>query len=112
MDLVTSRSQDIVVAEACARVDSMNAREFEQALNRSIGDGDQGMVVDCEGLSYISSAGLRAVLLTAKALARQGKGFAMCGMGGTIREVFAISGFDKIIPVHASRQKAVAALSG
>ncbi len=111
MELVTSRSGGIVVAQACKRVDSTNARAFEQALKGIVTEDDQGMVVDCEDLAYISSAGLRAVLLTAKTLARRQSGFAMCCLGNSIREVFAISGFDKIIAIHPTQDAAVAALA-
>ncbi|MDE0101926.1 MAG: STAS domain-containing protein [Bryobacterales bacterium] len=111
MELETTRSGDVVIAEACTRVDSTNAREFERTLMRLAGGADRGMVVDCEGLAYISSAGLRAVLLVRKSLKSQGKRFAMCGLGHPIREVFAISGFEKIIPLFGSRDAAVARVS-
>ena len=68
------------------------------------------MVVDLAGLSYISSAGLRAVLLTAKSLSRRSAKFALCSPSKPIREVFEISGFDKIIDIHDTREAAVSAV--
>ena len=111
MDLVTDRVDGILVAEACYRVDGTNARDFENTLREAIQDSDRGMVVDCEHLSYISSAGLRAILLTAKTLKRKKMQFAICFLADPIREVFEISGFDKIIAIYGSRADALAAVA-
>ena len=70
------------------------------------------MVLDFEGISYISSAGLRVVLLVAKTLQKQKAKMAVCSLSESIREIFEISGFDKIIPVHGSRADAVAGVGG
>ena len=52
------------------------------------------------------------MLLVARKLQRQDAKFALCSLSDSIREVFEISGFDRIIPVHASRPEAVAAVTG
>ena len=70
------------------------------------------MVLDFEGISYISSAGLRVVLLVAKTLQKQNAKMAVCSLSDSIREIFEISGFDKIIPVHGSRADALAGVGG
>ena len=61
--------------------------------------------MDLEKLSYISSAGLRALLTIAKNLMGRGAKLALCAMSDQIREVFAISGFDKIIPIHRPKPR-------
>ena len=58
-----------------------------------------------EPLTYISSAGLRAILLTAKNLQKRGAGFGICTLAPPIREVFAISGFDKIISTYETKDE-------
>ncbi|MYJ81940.1 MAG: STAS domain-containing protein, partial [Acidimicrobiaceae bacterium] len=67
--------------------------------------------LDFEDVSYISSAGMRVILLTAKGLQSSGMKFALCSMNDSIREVFKISGFDKIIQIHGSQSDALAAVS-
>ncbi len=101
----------VLVARVTGRVDGANAREFQEALESAVGESEL-VVLDLEALSYISSAGLRVMLLLAKALRRQDAKFAVCSLTDRIREVFEISGFDKIIPVHASQDKAITALEG
>lgn len=60
----------------------------------------------------MSSAGLRAMLLIAKALARRNMAFALCSLTGPVAEVFHISGFDRIVTTHRSRHEALAAVGG
>ena len=112
MKVTIERNGETLVAMAEDRVDGTNASEFQQALEAAINDSDRVVILDCENLSYISSAGLRVVLLTARALQRQNSKFAVCSLSEQIREVFEISGFDKIIPVHSTREDALGELGG
>ena len=65
-----------------------------------------------ERLVYISSAGLRVILIIARSLQGENRKFAVCSLVGPVREVFEISGFDKIIQTHDTQAKAVAAVGG
>ena len=112
MKVTIERNGETLIAMAEDRVDGTNASEFQQALESAISGSDRVVVLDCENLTYISSAGLRVVLLTARALQRQNSKFAVCSLSEQIREVFEISGFDKIIPVHPTRSEAIGALGG
>lgn len=112
MEINTERVGDALVAKAWRRIDSVNARDFENALKSVISESDRVVVVDFQELSYISSAGLRAVLIIAKVLRNRNAAFAVCALSDPVRAVFEISGFDKIIPIHPSPEAAVAALAG
>ena len=107
MDILTDRIDDVLIAEARGSVDGTNAAEFEKTLSDAVSENDRAMIIDLEQLTYISSAGLRVILLIAKAMRRHNGKLAMCSLQGPIREVFHISGFDKIIPVHGSRAAAL-----
>ena len=108
MEIKVERENGTLIAQVEGRVDSANAREFEQVLTEAIGDA-QTVVVDFEGLSYISSSGLRVLLLVAKTLRQRSANLALCALSESIREVFEISGFDKIIQIHDTRAEALAA---
>ena len=112
MDIQTERNNGTLIAKAEGRIDGVNARDFEEALKAAISADDDTVVMDLEGLSYISSAGLRVILLIAKTLRKRNAELVLCSLSDPIREVFEISGFDKIIPVHASREQALAAIGG
>ena len=112
MGVETERVGDILIAKMGGRVDGANAREFQVALEAVIDPGERAVILDMEQLSYISSAGLRVILLTARALQDRNAKFAICSLSEAIREVFQISGFDKIISVHTSQAEALASFNG
>lgn len=99
-----------LIASVEGRVDGSNARKFHTTLEESISRDDDRVVLDLEKLRYLSSAGLRVILMTAKMLQGRKAKFAVCGLSASIKEVFEISGFDKIISVYDSRSEAVIAV--
>ncbi len=110
MKLNAVREGDILIVALEGRLDGTNAAKFEEMLTSEIGDGGCSVVADLENLAYISSAGLRAILLVTKSVSSKGGKLALCSLSLQIEEVFKISGFDKIIPIHATRVEAVNAL--
>lgn len=109
MELKTEQEDGILIVEVEGRIDGSNGREFEDAMGAAIDGIEKAVVLDMTDLSYISSAGLRAVLLLAKTLWKQEAKLLLCSLPGPIKEVIEISGFHKIIPVHDSRAAALAA---
>ncbi len=93
------------------RVDFEAAQGFQEALERALGGGGKApaaVIIDGAALEYVSSAGLRAVLLAARAAQRAGVPFALCALQPAVREVFELSGFSRIIAVLADRATALA----
>ena len=68
--------------------------------------------MDLEKLSYISSSGLRVLLVIAKSLSGRDAKLLLCAMADQIGEVIETSGFDKIISVYPSKAEALASLDG
>ena len=110
MAIYAEREGDTLVIKADGRIDGANARAFQSDLEAAIEDTDRTVVLDFESLSYISSAGIRVILMTAKMLQRRDGVFALCSLSDPIREIFQISGFDKIISIHASVDEVISAL--
>ena len=111
MEIPAQRESGAVIAKASGRIDSSNSREFHSSLEATIAEDDAAVVLDFENVSYISSAGMRVILLATKSLQSSGTKFVLCSMNDSIREVFKISGFDKIIPIHDSQSDAITAVS-
>ena len=112
MDIRTELKGEVLIARTQGRVDGANAREFQDALQAAIDENDHAMVLDMEELTYISSAGLGVILLIARVLQRQNRDLALCSLTGPVREIFQISGFDKIIKTHDSEADAIASIGG
>lgn len=108
MKVNTVEEGNALIALAEGRIDSSNALDFDNALGEIIEKSHQALILDFEALSYISSAGLRVILLTAKSLQRLEREFVVCSLSDTIAELFKISGFDKLIQVQGTRAEALA----
>lgn len=103
MHIVQEQVDGATVLAPKARIDSSTASIFEDALLAAVQEGNGNVVVDFIDVDYISSAGLRAVLEAAKRARARGGKLVLCGMKSTIRQVFDISGFSKILPIKESR---------
>ena len=112
MEINAEREGATVIARPMGRLDGSNASEFQEALEGAIEETDKALILDFQHISYISSAGLRVILLTARTLQGNGGEMALCALDAPIREVFAISGFDTIIPIHGTRDEALASVGG
>lgn len=90
------------------QLNSGNAASAENDILGLITQGDRKLVFDFSNLDYISSAGLRVVLVAAKRLKPEGGRLVLFGMQPQVREVFDISGFLNILDVAESREDAIA----
>ncbi len=99
----------LVIAEG--RLDFAAAAAFQAQIEQLLAGAataPAAVILDCAGLDYVSSAGLRVFLLAARAAQRTGRSFAVCALKPAVRDVFDLSGFNKIITVHADRTAALA----
>ncbi|MFI0846342.1 STAS domain-containing protein [Mesorhizobium sp. IMUNJ 23232] len=108
MDIRKETIEGTTVLSPVGRVDSNSAREVEDAL-LPLFDAGQPVLVDFAELSYISSAGLRVLLLAARRSKATGLPLSLAGMSKPVDEVFKISGFAKLFQIHADRAEALAA---
>lgn len=112
LELQADQSEGVLIISVAGRIDGMNAQEFHENLDKEISGSDNPVVLDLEKLSYISSAGLRSILLVAKTLQGRKTKFILCSLPDPIKEIFEIAGFDKIINVLESRSDAIATIAG
>ena len=110
MDIVTRRLADTAVLGVTGRVDHRSAGELEAALGVAMTAGD-AVLLDFSGVEYISSVGLRVLMVASRQAKALPTGFAIAGMQPVVAEIFAISRFDRVLPVHADVAAALAALS-
>ncbi|MBW7899910.1 MAG: STAS domain-containing protein [Rhodocyclaceae bacterium] len=102
MTLEQETRGDVLILRPVGRLDSTSAPELERLVLEQLAAGVQRMVFDLADMDYVSSAGLRVILLAGKKLrASQGK-LALTGMRDMVREVFEMSGFLALFPVSAT----------
>jgi anti-anti-sigma factor len=95
------------------RIDHTNAERFQHSLGAAAREVPQGggLVVDLGQLEFITSAGLRALLLAQRTVGAQGARLVVCGLKGVVREVFRIARFDTLLSVADTTEAAIAQVS-
>ena len=101
--------RDIVITAVKGRLDSSSSHKLDEFLD-TLPEGSSGLVLDFAELTYISSAGLRVVLKATKMARGAGVPLVICGLVPQVHEIFDVSGFTTLIPIHASRESALASL--
>ena len=107
MQIRTETDNGTLIAYVAGRIGASNAFDLQRSMLAVVGDDSQTVVVDCASLSEVTSAGLSAFLMLARTLNDRGIRFALCCLAPKLRDVFEMTGFDKIIPVHASQANAL-----
>jgi anti-sigma B factor antagonist len=114
LEFTQARYADVQVIGVRGRVDHSNADAFKAGLWPYLAacrpDGDQ-LVLDLTGLEYISSAGLRVLMLAAREVKSRNGTLVVCGLQPVVREIFEISRFNVVFQVHPDPRRALAALS-
>lgn len=110
MEITTRTQRDVTIVAFAGNLDSNTSPRAQQALDRILAGGGRKMVLDFTALDYISSAGLRVLLGTAKRLNGAGGALRLFGLNETVREVFEISGFSTILAVLTSEADALEGL--
>lgn len=108
MNVSVEKVGEVAVVAVAGQINSANAAEIEARLLEQIEQGERRCVLDLGKLDYISSAGLRVVLVLAKRLKENQGRLALCNLQPHVREVFDISGFLAILNVTDNRDQALA----
>ena len=107
MEIVEERSGGVLVVAPRGRLDTTTSPDLEKRLQGHVDAGVRQLVLDLSGIEYISSAGLRVLLLVAKKLRAAGGEVVLCALGPAVRQVFELAGFLSIFPIEPSRTAAI-----
>ncbi|HUG54051.1 MAG TPA: STAS domain-containing protein [Vicinamibacteria bacterium] len=100
----------VLVVAPIGRLDSNSSDDLEKAL-RSRLDGRPRLVIDLGGVDYVSSAGLRVLLIAAKRMHETGGQLVLCGLASSVHQIFEFAGFLRVFTIEASRPEALARLA-
>jgi anti-anti-sigma factor len=110
MKIIERRVGETLVIALEGRLDGITCPAMQRYLVEVIDRGDSRILLDCERLAYISSAGLRVLLIAAKSLRTRVGVIALSGLQYHVREVIEIAGFNILIPIFDQKEDAIAAL--
>lgn len=103
---------DICIVPIKGRLDTASSAGVEQEISAHIAAGQRRILLDLSELKYVSSIGLRTVLVAAKRMNAEGGKLALCALAPQVAEVFSISGFASILDIHPTAESAEAKLRG
>jgi anti-sigma B factor antagonist len=99
MDISENSRDGVLVISAAGRIDSSTAGALEAVLPARAKE-QKAVILSLADVPYVSSAGLRVLLMGAKAAKAAGNKLIITGVAPAVREVFDISGFSKIFTME------------
>ena len=114
LQIATRQVADAVIAMPRGRIDHRSAAEFEAALTPLVtaaGAAKGALVLDFSGIDYISSVGLRVLMIAAKKMREREAPLLVTALRSVVAEIFAISRFDRILTVTTTLDDAMALCS-
>jgi anti-anti-sigma factor len=109
MEINTASFDAVTALTVKGRVDSTTADRLRDHLSEMIQAGSARLVIDLKDVTYISSAGFRTLLITARAVENAKGKLALCGIGGEVKRLFEIASFTDLFTILPNRDDAVAA---
>ena len=106
MDISEEKANNIVTLVLKGRLDASTSTQFETKLIGCIDKGEKRFIIDFADLDYISSSGLRVLLMGAKRLRETSGKIVIASPQPHVKDVFDIAGFTAIFPIFSSRAEA------
>ena len=95
MNITEDRKDGTVTVHPEGRMDTLNARELEAFVTPLLEEA-QAMVFDLEKVDYISSAGIRVLILAYKAM-KEKDGLTVCNVSPQVRETLELTGYSHVL---------------
>jgi len=111
MNLNATPHGNCMIIRIEGRLDGNTSPRLEQEILRLCEEGHHRLAFEMDALDYVSSAGLRVLLLAVKKTRAAGGRVALYGVGPAIREVLEISGFLSLFPVLGTKEEALDSLA-
>ena len=114
MHIASHQYADTLVVRPAGRIDHRSAADLEAALMPRVAEAvaRQGaLVLDFSGVDYISSVGLRVLMIAARQMRAAQARLSVAALQSVVAEIFSISRFDKVLVVHATLEDALAQAS-
>lgn len=110
MDLIEETSAGTTILAIAGRIDTANADRLNVRLAALLSAARPHLLIELSRLTYIGSAGLRALLLAAKKAAGNDGRLALCSATMPVREIIESAGLSAVFHTYASREEALQSL--
>ena len=107
LEIKATENNEVVVVKFVGNLDTNTAPDAESEINGWLEKETKKMVVSLEETKYVSSAGLRVFLATAKKMTAAGGAVKFCSPNEVVQEILDISGFSAMLDVKATEEEAI-----
>ena len=114
MELLPRRFDTAVVVSPAGRIDQSNVDRFQASLTphlQTCAEGQHQLVLDLSKLEYISSAGLRILMIAARQSKAQKGTLLLAGVQPLVKEILEIGKFTTVLTILPSLRDALAKVS-
>jgi len=111
MDLNQKGVGSALLTAAVGRIDLSNADDFTAALSAALNQSKAALILDLSKVDYISSAGLRSLMITLKDSKADNKAFGVAALQPMLAEIFTIARLNQVMPIFQTVREAVAKLA-
>ena len=111
MEITQKEENGILFCTIMGRLDADSSQEAEKVVHDALEGQTTRVLFDLASLEYLSSAGLRVLLSTAKEMRRRDGKFVLCSLNEFVKELFEVSGFQSLIPIADSVESGIEMLS-
>jgi anti-anti-sigma factor len=102
----SSPRDDVVAMPIRGRVDAVTAPQLNRDVHEQIDRGARYLLLDLSEVTFLSSSGLRALLLIRKELMTLGGELRLAALQPQVHEVFALTGFTQVFAIHGNTDEA------
>lgn len=110
MDLSQNIISNIPVIIVSGKIDASTSKDLDAALNALIDQNKTRLVIDMEKVEYLSSSGLRVLMAAQNRLRKQSGGLMLTSLQPFVKEVFVITGANRLFAVYQSQAEAINSL--
>ena len=103
----TTTDEGVMTLTMSGRLDADTTDRFAEVLTRVIDQGNHRLILECAGVDYMNSVGLRALMAAAKRIATLGGKIVLCAPHPRVVKLLEVAGFASILPIAATRNEAL-----
>ncbi len=107
LEIITEKLGTATVVSVRGRIDTISAPEFQKKIEEALVQAQDSLCLDFGQIEYLSSAGLRSILVLANRAKSSDVDFCCCRLQDIVRRVFDLSGFSKMISVYPTVEEAL-----
>jgi anti-sigma B factor antagonist len=107
MELIEKKTEKCMIIGIKGRLDTINYSILEKRLTELLDQNIDRILINCAQMDYVSSSGLRILLMALKRITMIKGKFVLCNLQENIREIFEISGFTTIFEIHPNEEDAL-----